>query len=341
MTARMIRSVAMLLALLLVVAACGGGEAIDAAADDTTAAPADTTGAPESTTTAAETTTTVAAEASEIVVDHVQGQTVLDGVPETIVVFDFGAAQTLDELGVEMAAMPESPLPASLSKYADDAYPEVGTLFEPDYEAVNALAPDLIVVALRSGPAYEELSKIAPTIDVTVDSTNFAESFAEQTVNLAAAVGKADEATARLAEIDALAQETAAMAADGGTALIVMTSAGEVTAYGPGSRFGFVHDDLGVTPAVDDVEAATHGDAISFEFILEADPDILYVVDRDVAIGEEAEAAAAVLDNELVHETSAWQNDNIVYVTSSDWYITPSGLASAEQMIREVQAGLG
>src|SRR5690606_41003609 len=77
----------------------------------------------------------------------------------------------------------------------------------------------------------------------------------------------------------------------------VQTCALPISAYGPGSRFGILHDTLGVAPAVEDVEAATHGEAISFEFILETNPDWLFVVDRDAATGEGGEAAAQVLED--------------------------------------------
>ena len=114
-----------------------------------------------------------------------------------------------------------------------------------------------------------------------------------------------------IAALDEKIAAVKADAADAGTGLVVLTSGGEVTAYGPGSRFGWIHDTLGVTPAVADVEAATHGDAISFEFILEANPDWLFVIDRDAATG--SGGAEAVLDR-LVQQTNAWKNGHVVYI---------------------------
>ncbi|GJM75014.1 hypothetical protein HMSSN036_72300 [Paenibacillus macerans] len=60
-----------------------------------------------------------------------------------------------------------------------------------------------------------------------------------------------------------------------------------MSAYGPGSRFGLIHDVFGV-PAVDDtIEASTHGQSISFEYVAEKNPDYLFVVDRDAVVTEE------------------------------------------------------
>jgi iron complex transport system substrate-binding protein len=47
-----------------------------------------------------------------------------------------------------------------------------------------------------------------------------------------------------------------------------------------------------------------------------------------------------VLDNELVHGTTAWTNDDVHYVDSSVWYIAPNGLPSVEQMVEEVAAAV-
>lgn len=283
-----------------------------------------------------------ASEAEEVVITHPQGETTVVKNPETVVVFDYSALDTLDTLGVPVAGVPQgSAIPPFLEQYTGEEYVNVGTLFEPDYEAVNALEPDLIIIGGRSSGVYEEISKIAPTIDVTVDQADFVNSASAVWTNLGIIFDKEDEVAEVIADVEASiarVSETAAASAD--EALIVMTTGGNVNAYGPGSRFGIIHDLLGVKPVVEDVEVATHGDAISFEFILEHNPDILFVVDRDSAIGEDSESAQQILDNELVHETSAWQNENLVYLTPTYWYLANSGLSTVPAMIAEVEAGL-
>ena len=57
--------------------------------------------------------------------------------PEKVVVFDFGMLDTLDELGVEVAGLPQANVPAYLSKYEDAKYANVGSLKEPDFEAIH------------------------------------------------------------------------------------------------------------------------------------------------------------------------------------------------------------
>lgn len=274
---------------------------------------------------------------SEITVTHAQGETTVPVDPETVVVYDIGVLSTLDTLGIDAAGVPDATFPDGLEEYASDDVPKVGSLFEPDLEAVNALDPDLIVVAGRSAEALPALQDVAPTIDLSVDNENFLESFRERTETVGEIFGEEDAVEERLAALDEEIADVKAQAADAGTGLIVLTTGGEVSAYGAGSRFGgLIHDTLGVTPADPNVSNATHGDSISFEYIAETNPDHLYVIDRDAAIGEAGQSAEQVLDNELVGGTTAWKNGDVTYLDPTTWYIAPNGLPSVEEMVSEI-----
>lgn len=170
---------------------------------------------------------------------------------------------------------------------------------------MNAAGPDLIIVAARSAAQYEALSKIAPTIDLTIDPDNFLKGAEENARKLGVIFDKEDAADALIEKLEKSAAALRETAKDAGKGLIILTNGGKVSAYGPGSRFGWLHDDLGVLPAVEDVEAATHGEAVSFEFILKTNPDWLFVVDRDSAVGSDGQSARQTLDNELVAATTA------------------------------------
>ena len=274
--------------------------------------------------------------ADTIAITHAQGVTEVPVDPQTVVTFDLATLDTLQALGVAVAGVPEFNMPASLHAFENPDYARVGSLFEPDYEAVNALAPDLIIVAGRSSGAYKDLSGIAPTIDLTNDWADFVTSVEANSRILGQIFNKSSEVDALVAELDAKIDAFRHKSDGIGTALVVMSSGGEITAYGPGSRFGLVHDTLGVAPAIADVQEATHGDAVSFEFLLETDPDWLIVLDRDAAIGQQADSAKQVLDNELVHQMKAWKNNHVVYVDSARWYVTNGGIANVNAMIGEL-----
>ncbi|WP_240605986.1 siderophore ABC transporter substrate-binding protein [Planctomonas deserti] len=322
---RLASSLAAFAAGALLLAGCSGTSANDqaeAAAADASAAPAEATPA-------------------EITVTHAQGETTVPVNPERVLTFDFAALTTLDALDVDVWGLPKENLPGRLEQYSSDEYANIGTLFEPDYEAVQAAEPDLIIVAGRSAAVYPELSKIAPTVDLSNDAADFRASVVENAETLGRIFDREDEVDEMVAALDDSIAEVQDVAADAGTGLILMTNAGEVSAFGPGSRFGFLHDDLGITPAIEDVEAATHGEAVSFEFLLETNPDWLFVVDRDAATGGSTDAAKAVLDNEIVKQTTAYKNDHIVYVDPVAWYIVNGGLPTLQAMTDEVAAALG
>lgn len=134
-------------------------------------------------------------------VKHQLGETKVKTNPKKVVVFDMGALDTLDKFGVEVAAVPHDGLPKYLSSYKDTTE-NAGGLKEPDFEKINELAPDLILISGRQSEAYEELSKIAPTVFVGVDTTKYMESFKENVTLLGKIFGKEDEAAKELATVE-------------------------------------------------------------------------------------------------------------------------------------------
>ena len=241
--------------------------------------------------------------AETITVTDAKGPVEVPKNPQKVVVFDMSLLDSLDTLGVPVTGLPKSNVPEFLAEYRGAQYADVGTLFEANLEAVNAAEPDLILVAGRSANLKEELSKIAPTLDLSVDNRDFLNSFTRNATVLGQVFGKEAEVDRILTDLRRSIDEVRAAAPASGTALILLTSGNEVTAYGPGSRFGLIHDVLGVPPAIENVEEATHGEAISFELIAQTDPQQLFVVDRDAATG--SGAARRILENELVQGTAA------------------------------------
>lgn len=276
--------------------------------------------------------------ADTISVTHVQGVTEVPLNPKKVIVFDIATLDTLNELGVEVFGVPVFPAPANLKKYMGADYAKMGSLFKPDFEAINAAQPDLIIVASRSAAAYKALSKIAPTIDLTNDWKKFIPSVKAHSKTLGMIFGKSDEIAKAEKELDAAIAHVKDHAGDIGKVFLVMTNGGKVTAFGPGSRLGFIHDVLGMEPAIKDVKAATHGEAISNEFILKTNPDWMVVLDRDAAIGRGSPGASAkkILDNELVAQTNAWKNNHMIFVDTARWYVTNGGVINLKTIVEEL-----
>ncbi|MEW9612849.1 siderophore ABC transporter substrate-binding protein [Shinella sp. S4-D37] len=282
-----------------------------------------------------------AASAADIVIRHKQGEATFAAKPEKVLVFDLASLDTLTALGVEVAGVPGGGKPDYLKSYNDEKYLKIGTLFEPDYEAVNAAEPDLIIVAGRSAAKYPELAKIAPTIDLTVDAKNYIEEAKNNVATLAGLFDKKAEGDALLARLDSAVADLKTLAAGKGKGLLILTTGGKMSAYGPGSRFGMLHSAYGVLPAAETQNVGNHGQAISFEYILETNPDWLFVIDRDTAIGREGTAAAQFLDNEVVRQTKAWQGGNVVYLDAAAWYLVGGGISSMQRTVDQLAAALG
>ena len=88
---------------------------------------------------------------------------------------------------------------------------------------------------------------------------------------------------------------------------------------------------------------ATHGNEASFETIVSLDPDYIFVMDRDAAIGTEgAQLAREIMDNELVQSMRAYQDDHIVYLEHPNvWYTAEGGITALDYMLADLEQGLG
>jgi len=278
---------------------------------------------------------------AEIVVTHQLGETKVPVNPKRVAVFDMGILDSLDLLGIEVAGVPKDGLPAYLSKYRDDKYKNIGTLKEPDLEALSALGPDLIIISGRLSTFYEQLSELAPTIFMGVDTSNYMPSFKQNMEYIGKIFQKEDEVAARLQEIDALAAEVKAKAEKaGGKALVILSNDKAISAYGPGSRFGIIHDVLGFAPVDDTLEVSTHGNSISFEYIKEKNPDYLFVIDRASVVSGGGQAARETVENDLVKATAAYKNGKIIYLDADYWYLSGGGLVSVREMIQQAAAAV-
>ena len=102
-----------------------------------------------------------------------------------------------------------------------------------------------------------------------------------------------------------------------------------------------IHDDLGIEAADEDIDEENHGQNVSFEYVLETDPDYLFVMDRGAVVSDgDEESAEETLDNELIHETSAYQNEQMVDLDPEYWYIASGGLNSVSGMLDDIEDGL-
>ncbi|OCG65104.1 iron ABC transporter substrate-binding protein [Gilliamella sp. wkB18] len=280
--------------------------------------------------------------ANTLIIEHAQGKTNLPENPKKIVVFNTATLDIMDALNIPVTAVPQSDVhyPTFLSKYGRKDYTNVGTLFEPNYEVLSSIQPDVIVAGGRATDAYKKLNDIAPTISLDIDPNNFLSSLTQRTEQLGSIFNKQNEAKKLIADFNQKIEQLKTKTTTAGTALVIMINGGKMSAYGSKSRFGFVFDVLGFQPATTFQEAGRHGNAVTSEFILSVNPQWIFVLDRDNAIGnKEAQSAQQVLDNELIRKTAAWQQNHIVYLDSSSMYIA-GGIQTYSRLMDQIGVAL-
>lgn len=272
-----------------------------------------------------------------IVVNHELGETKVPKNPEKVIVFDFGMLDTLDYLGIDVIGVPQMNIPDYLEKYRSNDYENIGSLKEPDFEKIANIDPDLIIISARQADQYDELSKLGAVIHLGVDYENYYDSFKENVTIIGEIFSKEKDVEEALTDIEERINALTDKAKEiDQKALIILANEDKISAYGPNSRFGVIHDLFGIPAADQKIEASTHGMNVSFEYVLEMDPDLLYVIDRSAAIGDEP-AAKNIVENRLMKSTKVLQNDDIYYLSPDVWYLSGGGIISVQKMVEEIE----
>lgn len=281
-------------------------------------------------------TTTSSAPSTVSVTDSQGDKVKVNYQPKKVVVFDNSMLDTMDALGVgkSVVGAPTKNLPTYLKQYKEVA--SAGGIKEPDLEKVNQMKPDLIIISGRQADFKKDLSAIAPTIFLGVDNNNTWKSIESNINTIAQIFGKQAEAKKQLGELNtSIASLKEKAKATGGKTLVTLVSEGSLSAFGEGSRFSIVYDTFGFDQADTTIKKSTHGQSVSYEYVLEKNPDILFVVDRTKAIGGDA-SKDNVAANDLVKETNAAKNNKVISLEPDVWYLAGSGLESLKLMMNDV-----
>lgn len=299
------------------------------------------------------------AQAAPVIIEHAQGRASFETAPSKTVVFDLATLDNLQALGVPVAAVPNAKFPAFLKQFADERYAKVGSLFEPDYDAVKALKPDVIIVAGRSSKAYAKLSEIAPTIDLSTSTDHFVADVQRNLATLGQLYGRQEKAAALSIKLKTSLDQLHAKSRKAGNALMLFAVNGNVNAQAPGARFGIVYEVLGLSsvlpheapreeaaeaprPAADSPEAAARKEKqlAALAMTLKSDPQWLLVLDRGAATGGAAAASETLTKIESVRESKAWKAGRVFYVDPAGWYLVGGGVSVIEQTLAEFAKAL-
>ena len=271
-------------------------------------------------------------------IKHELGQAQINGVPKRVVVFDYGLLDIVDAVGGNVVGVVKDNLPQSLKKFSDKKYTNIGTLFEPNYETLIKLKPDLILISGRQEKVYKELNKIAPTIYLTVDGPTYMNDLKKNSLLIGDIFNKKSVVEGKLASIDKSIKSLNKKTTNN-NAMFLLVNGNALSVYGKGSRFDILYSVFGFKPADTNIPVDNHGNKVSYEYVLSKNPDYLFILDRSKLIDSKI-TAKETLDNNLIKSTKAYKNKKIINLNLENWYLASGGLTVTENIIKEIKTSV-
>ena len=266
--------------------------------------------------------------------------------PKRVAVMDMAALDILDQLGLEERVVGASDTSLDyLEKYMEkEQVAALGTIKEADMEAVMASEPDVIFIGGRLAKSYDALSEIAPVVYLSIDTQlGTLESVRKNAGIIASIFGLEEQADQLLEGFEERLAALAGFSTDK-TAIVGMVTSGGFNVLGNDGRCSLISREAGFENiGVDaEIDTSTHGNEASFEFVVEKEPDYVFVLDRDAAVGTEgAKLAQEIMENELIMGTEAYRNGNLIYLSNpAVWYTAEGGIRALDQMIGDLEFAL-
>lgn len=266
--------------------------------------------------------------------------------PQRIAILDMACLDILDNLGVgdRVVGSASTSLDYLQDYVTNEEIENLGTIKEADMEAVMACEPDVIFIGGRLSSSYDALSEIAPVVYLSTDTEiGVVESVRKNASTIASMFGLEDQVEELMADFDGRIEALHTFA-EGKTAIVGMCTSGSFNILGDDGRCSIIgreigFENIGVT---DEETTSTHGNESSFELVVELNPDYMFVLDRDAAIGTDgAQLAQEIVENELVMETDAYKNGQIVYLEhSAVWYTAEGGVTALDLMLADLEGAL-
>lgn len=263
--------------------------------------------------------------------------------PERIAILDMACLDIIDSLGVgdRVVGSAGTSLDYLQDYVTDENIENLGTIKEADMEAVMACEPDVIFIGGRLSSSYDALSEIAPVVYLSTDTEiGVVESVRKNASTIAAMFGLEDQVDELMVDFDERI-ETLEAFAEGKTAIVGMCTSGSFNVLGNDGRCSMIGREIGFeNVGVDaNVDTSTHGNEASFEYVVEKNPDYIFVMDRDAAIGTDgAQLAQDIMENELVQGTDAYKNGQLVYLEHpAVWYTAEGGVQALDLMLQDLE----
>ncbi len=259
-------------------------------------------------------------------VAHAMGTARIAGTPERVVVLDTGELDSAVALGVKPVGAVEPIARAGFPAYLADTMNGVkivGTIEQPNIEAIVALKPDLILSSkLRHEAIYDQLSRIAPTVFTEEVGVAWKKNFALH----GQALGKADDARRLQAEYETKARELGNALGEkrARTAVSVVRSVGdEVRIYEKANFLGTILQDVGL-PRPQPQDNEEFASTATEERIPDLDGDVMFLS----RFGDDHRLLGRLQDNRLWSRLRVVQAKRVYEVPDDLWFLGIGNLAA-------------
>lgn len=272
-------------------------------------------------------------------VEHAMGETEIPVRPERVVVLDTGELDSALSLGVVPVGAVTADVSAGFLSYLAEGAADVervGTISEPNLEAIAAQRPDLILSnKVRHEEIYGQLSQIAPT----VFAGKVGAVWKDNLLLAGEALGLEDEAANALGEYQTAAAALGRTIGDpaGTTVSALRFVEGTIRVYTGASFIGTVLSDVGLDQLELPVEQVPTFAELSAEELTLADADVVLYSSYGPVEGSGESAALA---GPLWPRLGAVEAGT-AYAVEDDVFFTGIGLTAATLIIEHLETLLG
>lgn len=275
--------------------------------------------------------------------------------PRRVAILDYAVLDMMDIYGVGDRVVSSARgtlayLQTYWDKMDENEIVDLGNLQNYSTELLQQSEPDIIFIGGRQSKAYAELEQIAPVVYLSVTAGNIVEETFANAKTVATIFGVSDE---RVTEVEndlrpRIATLRALSGVDDGaakTALVLMyNSEKSISALASDGRCSLISSELGFA-----LQAATaseggggnHGSSVSWETIIDVNPDYIFVLNRGYITSNGEDGNAAVVEtfnNNLINNIDA---EIIVMDNPDAWYTAEGGVQALAAMVSDLEKAFG
>ncbi|WP_434567157.1 Fe(3+) dicitrate ABC transporter substrate-binding protein [Vibrio chagasii] len=270
--------------------------------------------------------------ANERTVTDEKGTFAISGTPQRVIALEYSFVDALASVGVSpVGVADDKDVNRILKSIRDQVEPwtSVGMRPQPSLEVISQLKPDLIIADVqRHSPAYDDLSKIAPTLILKSRGENYQENL-EAAMKIGVVLNKEQEMKSRIEEHRLMMAEYKTKFASSDTMQFAVATEKGMWLHGPESYAGSVLTSLGInSPIPNETERAYV--EVSLEQLLKTNPDWLL-------IGPYSDATIADTwkQSPLFNLLNAQKQQHVVNVSPQVWSLN-RGMHAAEQIAQDL-----